>query len=223
MMSITTWIVAARPAASARIRSSWCSAPSTRTTQVGRVAGVAGPGLVERDLLLRPGQVPESSSIRPAGPPLASLEEQDRERGEMRVAAAALRLALNEATAATAALAPVLDGSASVDWPGWLAEAFLLEAMARDALGDPAAARRALERALDLAEPDGLLSLFLLHPAPSLLERYARHLTAHASLAPRSSACWRVRRPCRWPPGSGRCSIRSARPSCGCCATCRRT
>jgi LuxR family transcriptional regulator, maltose regulon positive regulatory protein len=54
--------------------------------------------------------------------------------------------------------------------------------MARDALGDPAAAGRALERALDLAEPDGLLSLFLLHPAPSLLERYARHLTAHASM-----------------------------------------
>jgi LuxR family maltose regulon positive regulatory protein len=75
-----------------------------------------------------------------------------------------------------------LDGSASVDWPGWVAEAFLLEAMARDALGDPAAAGRALERALDLAEPDGLLSVFLLHPAPSLLERYAPHLTAHASL-----------------------------------------
>jgi LuxR family maltose regulon positive regulatory protein len=113
---------------------------------------------------------------------LAGLEEQDREHGETRVAAAALRLALDEAPAATAELAPVLDGSASVDWPGWVAEAFLLEAMARDALGDPAAAGRALERALDLAEPDGLLSVFLLHPAPSLLERYAPHLTAHASL-----------------------------------------
>ena len=39
---------------------------------------------------------------------------------------------------------------------GWL-QAFLLEAIARDALGDPAAAGRALERALDLAEPDGAL------------------------------------------------------------------
>ena len=62
-----------------------------------------------------------------------------------------------------------------------LAQAFLLEAIARDALGDQAPPTRALERALDLAEPDGALSLFLLHPAPGLLERHARHRTAHAS------------------------------------------
>src|SRR4029077_13736148 len=49
-------------------------------------------------------------------------------------------------------------------------------------LGDPAAAGRALERALALAEPDGTLGAFLLHPAPGLLERHARHRTAHASL-----------------------------------------
>jgi len=47
-----------------------------------------------------------------------------------------------------------------------MARAFLLEAIPRDSLGDSAAARQALERALDLAEPDGALSLFLLHPAP---------------------------------------------------------
>jgi LuxR family maltose regulon positive regulatory protein len=58
----------------------------------------------------------------------------------------------------------------------------VLEAIARDALGDPAAAGRALERALDLAEPDGALGSFLIHPAPGLLERHARHRTAHASL-----------------------------------------
>jgi LuxR family maltose regulon positive regulatory protein len=57
-----------------------------------------------------------------------------------------------------------------------------LEAIARDALGDPGAAERALERALDLAEPDGVLLPFLLDPAPGLLERHARHGTAHASL-----------------------------------------
>jgi LuxR family transcriptional regulator, maltose regulon positive regulatory protein len=113
---------------------------------------------------------------------LAGLEEQDRGRGEMRIAAAALRLAQDDAPAATAALEPVLDGSAPVNWPNWLAEAFLLEAMARDALGDPAAAGRALERALDLAEPDGVRSLFLLHPEPGLLERHARRPTAHAAL-----------------------------------------
>ena len=106
----------------------------------------------------------------------------DRDRGEMRIAAAALRLAQDDAALATAALAPVLDGSAPVGWRSWLVEAFLLEAIARDALGDPAAADRAVERALDLAEPDGALLWFLLHPAPGLLERQARQRTAHAAL-----------------------------------------
>jgi LuxR family maltose regulon positive regulatory protein len=58
----------------------------------------------------------------------------------------------------------------------------LLEAIARDALGDLAAAGRAMERALDLAEPDGVLVWFVLHPAPDLLEWHARHGTAHAAL-----------------------------------------
>jgi LuxR family maltose regulon positive regulatory protein len=67
-------------------------------------------------------------------------------------------------------------------WRSWLVAAFLLEAIARDALGEPAAAGRALERALDLAEPDGRLLWFLLYPAPDLLERRARQRTAHAAL-----------------------------------------
>ena len=50
--------------------------------------------------------------------------------------------------------------------------ALLLEARARDALGDQAAAGRVLERALDIAEPDGVLLPFLLDPAPALLERH---------------------------------------------------
>ena len=58
----------------------------------------------------------------------------------------------------------------------------MLEAIARDALGEPAAAERALECALDLAEPEGLQLFFLLQPAPGLLERHARHRTAHPSL-----------------------------------------
>ena len=63
-----------------------------------------------------------------------------------------------------------------------LARAFLLEAIARDALGDPAAAGRAVERALDLAGPDRALSAFLLYPAPGLLERHARYSVRHAAL-----------------------------------------
>jgi LuxR family maltose regulon positive regulatory protein len=112
----------------------------------------------------------------------------------MRISLAALRLAQHNPHEAIAALAPVLDDSAPLPWPdyprgrrrlarsAWLAQAFLLEAIARDALSDPAAAGRALERALDLAEPDGVLTVFLLHPVPGVLERRARQRTAHAAL-----------------------------------------
>jgi LuxR family maltose regulon positive regulatory protein len=100
----------------------------------------------------------------------------------MRIATAALRLAQHDPHAATAVLAPVLDGSVPVFWRALLAQAFLLEAIARDTLDDPAAAGQAVERALDLVEPDGALLWFLLHPVPGLLERQARQRTAHAAL-----------------------------------------
>jgi LuxR family transcriptional regulator, maltose regulon positive regulatory protein len=100
----------------------------------------------------------------------------------MRISLATLRLAQDNPHEALAALATVLDGSVPVLWPARLAQPFLLEAIARDALGDSRAAASALERALDLAEPDGVLLWFVLHPTPGLLERHARHGTAHAAL-----------------------------------------
>ena len=39
-----------------------------------------------------------------------------------------------------------------------------------------------IKRALDIAEPDGAVLPFLLHPVPGLLERHPRHRTVHASL-----------------------------------------
>jgi LuxR family transcriptional regulator, maltose regulon positive regulatory protein len=127
-------------------------------------------------LLVRLGEIEHAERA------LAELGEPDRERAETRTALAALRLAQNDPHAATAALAPVLDGSAPLIRQTWLIGAFLLEAIARDALGEPSAAERALERALDLAEPEGLQLFFLLQPAPGLLERHSRHRTAHPSL-----------------------------------------
>ena len=113
---------------------------------------------------------------------LAGLGDQDRDRGDMRVAIAVLRLAQGDPEAAAVALAPVLDGSAPVVPRSTHSQAFLLQAIAMDALGDAGAAARALERALDIAEPDGALLTFLLHPTPGLLERHVRQRTAHASL-----------------------------------------
>jgi LuxR family maltose regulon positive regulatory protein len=113
---------------------------------------------------------------------LADLGEHDRDRGEIRIATAVLRLAQHDPRAATASLAPVLDGSAPLVWPGWLAHAFLLEAISRDTLGEEDTACRALERALGWAEPDGVLLWFLLHPVPGLLQRHTRHRTAYPAL-----------------------------------------
>jgi LuxR family transcriptional regulator, maltose regulon positive regulatory protein len=64
----------------------------------------------------------------------------------------------------------------------WEIQALVLEAIARDAVGDVGAAEHALDRALDLAEPDGLLFPFLFDPAPALLERHPQVLAAHALL-----------------------------------------
>ena len=114
---------------------------------------------------------------------LADMDGPERERGEIRIAEASLRLAQDDPGAATAVLAPVIDGSAPLQNAHlWEVQAFLLQAIACDALGDAGAARRALERALDLAEPEGLLFPFLFDPAPDLLDRQRRHGTAHAGL-----------------------------------------
>jgi LuxR family maltose regulon positive regulatory protein len=114
---------------------------------------------------------------------LAALDGPERRRGEIRIAEASLRLAQDDPAAATAVLAPVIDGS--VVMPNahlWDVQAFLLRAIAADALGDAAAARRALEQALGRAGPEGLLFPFLYDPAAELLDRHRRGGTAHAGL-----------------------------------------
>jgi LuxR family maltose regulon positive regulatory protein len=113
---------------------------------------------------------------------LAQFDHDHGDRGETRTTTAVLRLSQDDPGAASAVLAPVLDGSAPLIWPSAVIQAFLLEAIARKTLGDSIAAEAALERALDLAESNGALLWFLLHPVPGLLESYARHPSAHASL-----------------------------------------
>jgi len=117
-----------------------------------------------------------------AGQFLDGLSDADREHGEIRIGEAALRLATGDPHGAIATLAPVLAGSATVVWRYEVVHAYVLEAIAWDAIGDSGAADRALERALDRAEPDGQLLPFLLHPVPGLLDRHARHPTTHPSL-----------------------------------------
>jgi LuxR family maltose regulon positive regulatory protein len=115
---------------------------------------------------------------------LAELGEDERASAEMRTAVAALRLATGDPQAAADALAPVLDGSLSGVRRVRMVTALLLEARARDALGDQAASGRVLERALDITESNGILLPFLLDPAPALLERHRRYRTANSSAHP---------------------------------------
>ena len=123
-----------------------------------------------------------AGDLKAAEQALAAIDEEQREAAEGPEAVAALRLAQGDPRAAIEALAPVLDGTAAVITPARVG-ACLLAAIARDEAGDPAGAEAALERALDLAEPDGVVLPFLIHRAPELLERHARRRLAHAALA----------------------------------------
>ena len=77
----------------------------------------------------------------------------------------------------------MIDGSAPALYERWArVEALLLDATARDRLGDRRAAEESLEAALELAEPEGLVLPFMLWPSRELLERHPKHRTAHATL-----------------------------------------
>jgi len=122
---------------------------------------------------------------------LAALDTEERDGPGMRIAAAALALREGSPQQAVQVVAPMLadapelraDGSPKVlNLRRATVHALLLDAVARDALGDPAAAEASIERALALAEQDGMILQFTLVPVRELLERHPRHRTAHATL-----------------------------------------
>ncbi len=114
---------------------------------------------------------------------LAASCEQDHDVALMRVAAAAIDLAEGRPEHAIDVLAPVIDRSApALHHRSALLEALLLDAAARDQRGDRRGAEESLERALDLAEIEGIVLPFILAPVQGLLERLPRHRTAHAAL-----------------------------------------
>jgi LuxR family maltose regulon positive regulatory protein len=116
--------------------------------------------------LIRAGQAGRAAAI------LTGPDENGRANAEARTAVAALQLAGDDPQAAADVLAPVLGGLVPEVRQVSMITALLQEAAARDALGDRAAAGRALERALGIAESTGMLLPFLLDPAPALLKRH---------------------------------------------------
>jgi LuxR family maltose regulon positive regulatory protein len=114
---------------------------------------------------------------------LAGLGERDRSAPEMRLAAAVVALAAGEPEQTIDAVAALVDGGDRAIVPAAPAvEAQVLDALARERLGDQRAAEASLERALDLAEPEGIVLPFVLVDVRDLLERLRPDHTAHAML-----------------------------------------
>ena len=114
---------------------------------------------------------------------LAELGEDERNRLGMRIAVATLDLAQGSPQRALEVLASVIDGSEQpCQLPMESIDALVLDAAVRDAIGDARAAGESLERALKLAEPDGIVLPFVLAPVRPLLVRHSEYRTAHATL-----------------------------------------
>ncbi|MEU9875627.1 LuxR C-terminal-related transcriptional regulator [Streptomyces phaeochromogenes] len=112
---------------------------------------------------------------------LAALDDREAATGEIRTAAAAIRLAEQDPAGARRELRTVLDGSAPVNSFLTPIEARLLEALACRDLGDGHGAGAAVEQALNLAEPDRMILPFAMTGAWELLEAL-QHRTSHAAL-----------------------------------------
>jgi LuxR family maltose regulon positive regulatory protein len=114
---------------------------------------------------------------------LTEVRQNGRDTAHIRVAAAVIHLAEGDPEQALDVLAPVIDGGiAAIHRPSSITEAQVLDAAAREQLGDKRGAEASLERALELAEPDGIIQPFIGAPVRGLLERLPPHRTTHATL-----------------------------------------
>jgi LuxR family maltose regulon positive regulatory protein len=114
---------------------------------------------------------------------LEGMLGDERDRAETRITAALIHLRDDDPRQAVDALAPVIERTVTALHPLSAAiEASLLDAVACARLGERRAVDDSLERALALAEPEGIILPFILIPVGELLERYPRYRTAHATL-----------------------------------------
>jgi LuxR family transcriptional regulator, maltose regulon positive regulatory protein len=114
---------------------------------------------------------------------LGRMSAEERDWATIRIAAAAVELADEAPDEALRMLAPVLDETARALHPSSAAaEAWLFAAAAREQQGDQNGAHAAIERALGLTAPLGIVLPFMLAPVGALLERHVRHGSGHAAL-----------------------------------------
>jgi LuxR family maltose regulon positive regulatory protein len=128
--------------------------------------------LTEAELRSAAGQPQSVSAIR------QSLDDSGPSSGGEAVLLARLQLTAGDPAGAAATLASCLDGTAPAGFLMVPAEAWLLDAIARDALADHDRAAASLERALGLAEQGGFRRSFLDAGAParSMLARYRQRV-----------------------------------------------
>jgi LuxR family maltose regulon positive regulatory protein len=114
---------------------------------------------------------------------LARMAPEEHDLAGATIAGAAVHLAEGDPQQAVDALESVIERrqpSLKADWAA--IDASLLDALARDQLGDRVGAEASIERALGLAEPEGVVLPFVLFPVRELLERHRRHETTHVTL-----------------------------------------
>jgi LuxR family maltose regulon positive regulatory protein len=139
-----------------------------------RVWGAA----LEADLLLAAGEPAQARRV------LRDLDGAESAR-DAAVGLGRIELAMGDPEQALRAVATFMaDGRRTVQ-PNARVEAWVIDAIARDSIRDEDGALRALERALDLAEPRGFRRPFVSHGAPvrSLMRRRIRAGTAHRAFA----------------------------------------
>ena len=147
------------------------------SSQMGTEVRTIEPQGVMLQTEVRMGKVVEANAA------LAELDEDERDRALIRIAAAEIHLAQDDPEAALEELAPVIEGSRRASHSATsLIDALLFVALARDRLGDARATEEAIERALDVAEREGIVVPFAVAPVGELLERHPRHRTAHGAL-----------------------------------------
>ena len=136
-------------------------------------------GLLEAELWLGLGE-PSRARRR-----LAEIDAENA--SDAAIGLARIELASGDPGAAIRAVATFLADEREPVLPFARAEAWAIDAIARDAVHDEDGALRALERALDLAEPRGYAGVLARYGAPlrSLLRRRVEHGTGHRALAAR--------------------------------------
>jgi LuxR family maltose regulon positive regulatory protein len=168
----------------AKLQHAWGDLTGSLATVASARQGLTGsrpPAHLWRWLVLTEAELRSAAGqAQPASALLEGLRESGPLRAWEATVVARLQLAEGDPAGAATTVAPCLDGTAPGGFLVAPAEAWLLDSLARDTLGDRERAAASLERALTLAEQGGFRRSFLDAGAParSMLARYRQRVPA---------------------------------------------